>query len=100
MNGLANGTLVDARLAAYEYEALERAVAIDEAGRTPTKHWRDPATGFNRTALGAVPCSALARFSRRKQRHPKDDIIRSREEAHELEQQQRRRRRYHRALYY
>jgi len=54
VNGLANGTLVDARLAAYEYEALERAVAIDEAGRTPTKHWRDTATGFNRTALGAI----------------------------------------------
>ena len=53
VNGLANGTLVDARLAAYEYEALERAEAMDLAGRTPTKHWRDAATGFSRTALGA-----------------------------------------------
>jgi len=53
VNGLANGTLVDARLAAYEYEALERAEAMDLAGRTPTKHWRDAATGFTRTALGA-----------------------------------------------
>jgi len=53
VNGLANGTLVDARLAAYEYEALERAVAIDQAGRTPTKHRRDAATAFSRTALGA-----------------------------------------------
>jgi len=43
---------VDARLAAYEYEALERTVAINQAGRMPTKHWRDAATGFTRTALG------------------------------------------------
>jgi hypothetical protein len=47
---------VDARLAAYEYEALERAVAIIQAGRMPTKHWRDAATGFTRTALGADRC--------------------------------------------
>jgi len=53
VNGLANGTLVDARLAAYEYEALERAEAMNQAGRMPTKHWRDAATGFSRTALGA-----------------------------------------------
>ena len=53
VNGLANGTLVDARLAAYEYEALERAKTMNQAGRTPTKHWRDSATGFSRTALGA-----------------------------------------------
>jgi len=43
---------VDARLATYEYEALKRAVAINQAGRMPTKHWRDAATGFTRTALG------------------------------------------------
>ena len=38
---------------AYEYEALERAAAITQAGRMPTKHWRDAATVFSRTALGA-----------------------------------------------
>jgi len=42
---------VDARLAVYEHEALERAVAINQAGRMPTKHWRDAATGFTHTAF-------------------------------------------------
>jgi hypothetical protein len=53
VNGLANGTLVDARAAAYEYKEVEYAAVNTEAARTPTVHWRGKHTGFKRTALGA-----------------------------------------------
>lgn len=44
---------MDARAAAYDYEEMQLTATNTEAARTPTVHWRDKYTGFNRTALEA-----------------------------------------------
>jgi hypothetical protein len=41
VNGLADGTLVDARAVAFVSEKMERATASTEAARTATVHWHD-----------------------------------------------------------
>lgn len=50
---MANGTRLDARLAAYEFEQEQRSKVNAETASVPEVHWRDAITGFVRKRRGA-----------------------------------------------
>jgi uncharacterized membrane protein YgcG len=52
VKAVANGTRLDARLAAYEFEQEERNTVNAETASVPEVHWRDAITGFARKRRG------------------------------------------------